>query len=196
MKKTSLYGALVFGSGFAALLYQVCWQRVLHTIYGTATQATAVIVSIFMLGLGVGAWLGGRVAQSRPNHLLPAFALCELLISILGAMSLRLSHAVSGWLAGGGVGAVALGCAAVLLVPTTCMGASLPLLATHALRFDGLPGRAVARFSAVNTLGAAASSVVCVVLLLGRLGLSGTVHLAAGINLVVALGAWRLWRRG
>ena len=52
-----------FISGFSALIYQVCWQRILFTGFGVDLTSITVIVSVFMAGLGVGAYFGGRIAD-------------------------------------------------------------------------------------------------------------------------------------
>lgn len=56
--------AIFFISGFSALIYQVCWQRLLFTGFGVDLTSITVIVSVFMAGLGVGAYFGGRIADA------------------------------------------------------------------------------------------------------------------------------------
>jgi MFS family permease len=58
-----LTGVLFFASGAAALFYQIAWQRTLFGWYGVDLDSVSVIVSIFMLGLGVGAIVGGWLAD-------------------------------------------------------------------------------------------------------------------------------------
>ena len=58
---------LFFLSGFPALIYQIVWQRALFTIFGVNVESVMVVVSAFMLGLGLGAvgecdWLSDRTA--------------------------------------------------------------------------------------------------------------------------------------
>ena len=50
----SVYYILFFFSGFPALLYQIVWQRALFTLYGVNIESVTIIVSVFMLGLGLG----------------------------------------------------------------------------------------------------------------------------------------------
>src|SRR5450756_915806 len=54
---------LFFLSGFPALLYQVVWQRALFTIYGVNIESVTVIVTVFMLGLGLGSLAGGWLSK-------------------------------------------------------------------------------------------------------------------------------------
>src|SRR5438876_10307285 len=60
-----------FVSGFAALLYQVIWQRLLVFFSGADVYAVRLIVTTFMAGLGLGNLVGRYVADgfSRRTHL-------------------------------------------------------------------------------------------------------------------------------
>src|SRR6266550_9260161 len=52
--------ALFFVSGFCSLLYQVVWTRMAFASFGIITPVLSVVLSVFMLGLSVGSWAGGR----------------------------------------------------------------------------------------------------------------------------------------
>ncbi len=66
--ETLLLSVLFLCSGMPALLYQIVWQRGLFSIYGVNSQSVVVVVSAFMLGLGLGSLLGGRLSARFPNH--------------------------------------------------------------------------------------------------------------------------------
>ena len=78
---------LFFVSGVAALVYQVCWQRLLFAAFGVDIDSVTIIVSVFMLGLGLGALVGGDLADRRPGWALRFFALAELGIGVFGLFS-------------------------------------------------------------------------------------------------------------
>jgi len=61
-----LFSLLFLCSGMPALIYQIVWQRVLFSIYGVNSQSVAVVVTAFMLGLGLGSLAGGRLS-ARPS---------------------------------------------------------------------------------------------------------------------------------
>jgi spermidine synthase len=173
-------------SGFAALLYQVVWQRTLFAIYGINIESVTVIVTAFMLGLGVGSLLGGWLSKDPKKPALLLFSLIEASIGLYGFLSLGLFRLV---------GSVTLGVPALVtfviafalvLLPTVLMGATLPLLVAHSVRRSGNVGRSVGVLYFVNTLGSAAAAGVAVFLLLGNLGQKGTVMLAGCLNLTVS----------
>src|SRR3954463_8883212 len=87
--------ALFFLSGFPALLYQIVWQRALFTMYGVNMESVTVIVTGFMLGLGLGSLMGGRLSKSKRFPLLVLFSAIELGIAVFGCLSMSLFHAVA-----------------------------------------------------------------------------------------------------
>jgi MFS family permease len=179
---------LVFcASGFAALLYQIVWQRALFTIYGIDTESVTMVVTAFMLGLGLGSLVGGRLSRDPRRPVLLYFALFELSIGVFGAGSLALFRHVGAATVMMSTWAIGLTTFAVVLVPTLLMGATLPLLVAHAVAASRNVGRSVGWLYFVNTLGSALASLVAVGFLLGTLGQQGTVLLAAGINAAVGV---------
>jgi hypothetical protein len=82
----------------------------------------------------------------------------------------------------------------LVLAPTMLMGATLPLLVGHMVRVSQNVGKSVGKLYFVNTLGSAAASFVAPLALLGSLGQSSTVRLAAILNASVSLGAFALHR--
>src|SRR5258708_12202018 len=77
-KDTLFLGLLFFCSGMPALVYQVVWQRVLFAIYGVNSQSVAVVVTAFMLGLGIGSLLCGYISQRFPTRCILIFGVAEL----------------------------------------------------------------------------------------------------------------------
>src|SRR5436189_6216027 len=83
MKKLA---ALLFGSGFCALIYQMVWLRQFRLIFGASTFATAAVLAIFMGGLGVGSAILGKRADAHPRPLV-FYGNLELLIALSAALS-------------------------------------------------------------------------------------------------------------
>src|SRR5436309_8687607 len=85
---------LFFFSGFPALIYQLSWQRTLFRIFGVNVEAVTIIVTAFMIGLGVGSVIGGWLTQNRRLAALPVFAITEILTGVFGIMSLTVFELV------------------------------------------------------------------------------------------------------
>lgn len=178
-----------FFSGFASLMYQVAWQRVLSTYYGVGSVATTIVVSVFLLGLGLGSLLGGRLAEHVIGRV-RAYVLVEAALGVFGLLSLPLLELIGRHTAGGSY-VVSLASTALFLgLPTLLMGATLPLLAKifSQLTRDFLGS--VGALYYVNTLGAGAGSLAASYGVISFLGLDWAVWLAAATNLVLAGAIW------
>jgi predicted membrane-bound spermidine synthase len=187
--------AVFFLSGFAALLYQVVWQRALYAIYGINIESVTMVVTAFMLGLGVGSVAGGAVSKRPDRPVLLLFAFAELGIGLFGFVSLDVFHAV---------GEVTLAMSPVatffvtfllVLVPTLLMGSTLPLLVAHLVRSSGNVGKSVGSLYFVNTVGSALASAAAVLYVMGHAGQAGSVRAAALLNVTVSLLAYVAHRR-
>jgi spermidine synthase len=178
---------LFFLSGFAALVYQVAWQRSLFAIFGVNIESVTLVVTVFMLGLGLGSLAGGALSRHPKRRLVLWFASIELAIGLYGAVSLDLFA----WIGEATLAATSLitGFATFLLLlpPTLMMGSTLPLLVTFAVRRSGQVGPSVGLLYFVNTLGSAAAAFATVLVLMRTLGLQRSVLTAAAINGTVAL---------
>jgi spermidine synthase len=187
---------LIFtASGAAALVYQVLWARWLSLVFGNTTTSVSIVLSSFMLGLALGSYLAGRWLPRIANPML-VYAYLELGIGLF-ALSFPWLSQLTDWVFIAIVNAdspliltllvrtvLAL---ALLVVPTTLMGATLPLL-TDFFRRDPHLTRSwkVGLLYATNTLGAALGTMVASFFLIELLGVRSTTLLAAALNFVVA----------
>ena len=190
-----LVAAIFVLSGFAALTYQVAWQRALFGIYGLNIESVTVVVTAFMLGLGIGSLAGGWAAARLRLDKLAVFAAAEAGICIYGACSLAI-FAWAGELTGPmGPAPLLLASFGLLLLPTALMGATLPLLVGHGVDRLGNVGIALSNLYFANTLGGAVAAIVAGVALMRWFGLGGTVWIAAAVNAAVCCLALVLRRR-
>ncbi|PCI39270.1 MAG: hypothetical protein COB53_03550 [Elusimicrobia bacterium] len=178
-------------SGIAALWYELVWIRELTLFCGHTTLAVSAVLTAFMGGLALGSVLVGRHADSVPRaRLLRLFAKLEIgaaltalltkpLLSFLGAAAL--SWGLASW--SGPARSIAYFSMAfgVLLVPTTLMGATLPVLTR---RFGE---RELAALYGVNTLGAVIGTATAGFALLPMIGVAKTMLCAAALNTVAAV---------
>jgi spermidine synthase/MFS family permease len=195
--------ALLFGSGFCALVYQTAWLRQFRLIFGASTFATAAVLAIFMGGLGLGSALLGKRADRHPRPL-RFYGNLELLISASAALSPLLLWVIAKvyFALGGSVVLGLFGASVVRLIlstlvlglPTMLMGGTLPAAARAVETNDDAGRRRLALLYGANTLGAVAGTLLSTFWLLERLGNRGTLFVAVGVNVVVALVA--RWRAG
>ncbi len=194
--------AAFFLSGASSLVFQSIWSRMLHLVFGGTSLATSTTVTAFMAGLGLGAYFAGRYAHriSRP---LRAYALAEGGVALFAIILPFLLNpegflsVVNAWLRDS-LGANSIGfmfarffCVfPILLIPTTLMGASLPLLSRHFVdreRAASEVGASVGALYAVNTFGAVLGVAMASFVLMPAIGVRGTNLVAVGANLLLAV---------
>lgn len=194
-------GVCFFLSGFAGLLYETVWLRQFAAIFGTSEAALGAILASYMGGLALGAWLAARW-QHRIKRPVLAYGLLELGVAggaLLVPFGLHAADAIRIAICGGqpelpaasGALEVCLDSALaflLILTPTACMGATLPLLARHA-EGSGNGERsdvsAIGLLYGINTLGAVLGTLTTAFFILPAVGLQGTVFVGAAVNLLV-----------
>jgi predicted membrane-bound spermidine synthase len=198
MSSRRLVLALFFFSGAAGLAYEIVWVRWAGTLLGSTVQATGVVVSVFLGGLGAGAWIAGRVAERLSTAaLLRLYGALELGIGITAPLVPAAFRALEPLVArmweSTFVPAAAAG--ACLLVPALLMGATLPVLVRW-LALQGAPApRQVSVAYGTNTMGGVVGVVAAGFWLLPAVGLARTAWTAAAINFGVGAVALALARR-
>lgn len=184
---------LFFCSGMPALVYQLTWQRALFRIFGINIESETIIVTAFMVGLGLGSLAGGWLSTCRKLNLLLILSAIESLIGIFGIVSLDLFDKVGALTIQLPLSGTAFVVFAIVVVPTVLMGATLPVLVGHLAKRNGNVGDTVGQLYFANTLGAGAACLLAVVTIFPFLGMQKAVYSAAATNLCVALGALIAW---
>ncbi|PIP83503.1 MAG: hypothetical protein CO113_15100 [Elusimicrobia bacterium CG_4_9_14_3_um_filter_62_55] len=197
---TRTVAGLFFLSGCASLIYQVVWMRMLIRVFGVTTLAVSTIIAVFMSGLALGAWLGGRRSGSDARGL-RTYSFLELGAALAGCAGTALLLQLPEWYAAVGGPSVfrpALRVtlsAAALLPPTMLMGATLPVLTRYVAEREESAGIGLAVLYGWNTLGAVVGMLGSGFVLLAALGEIRTVGCAVALNLVCALSARLASRR-
>lgn len=186
MMATLLLSLVFFLSGFSALVYQVVWQRVLTIYYGVGAVSITLIVTVFMAGLGLGAVIGGRFAD-RVRHRLVLYAVLEGLIGLFGLASLAILDFLGRRTAGVSLPWTFLCVSLFLIVPTTLMGMTLPLLTKIYNSLVSDFALSITRLYFINTIGAAVGSLVSAYALITFGGLDTALRVAAAVNGVAAV---------
>jgi spermidine synthase len=181
-----LYSVFVL-SGLSALIYQMVWQRSLLMIFGSNVESVAMVVAAFLMGLGLGSMAGGWLSKKPAMPLILCFGITELLIGAYGLVSLGLFRWVDAHVAAPGSVLTGLLAFALVFLPTLLMGSTLPLLVAQQVRAKSSAGEAVSTLYFVNTLGAALGAYMAAGWVLGGLGMSGAVRLAAMGNALAAV---------
>jgi spermidine synthase len=182
---------LFFLSGATALVYQTIWGRTLHLVFGTSQFAIATVLSAFMAGLALGGFWMSRHAD-RVRRPLLTYGLLELfigayalvfpvLLDLVTPIYLNFHRAADPSPLVYGLFQFAL-VGVLLLAPTTCMGATLPLLARFVTTRLGDAGDRVGLLYGVNTFGAVVGIGVAGFWLLPAAGLQLTTICAAVAN--------------
>src|SRR6185312_4459750 len=99
-RQTRVLCVLFFFSGAPALIYQLTWQRALFLIFGVNIESVTIVVTAFMLGLGLGSLAGGWLSKRRDIALLPLLAAIEFSIGAFGLISLGLFDKVGAFTIG------------------------------------------------------------------------------------------------
>jgi spermidine synthase len=179
-------------SGSTGLIYEVVWIRLLGLVFGHTVFAITTVLAAFMAGLAVGSFAAGRLIdrQARPLRLYGVLEIgvgfvclaVPLALPVLERIYLALAASLGGSLVTLTVAqfAVLFG---ILLVPTTLMGATLPVLTRFFVEDEDSLGRRVGFLYALNTLGAVVGTALAGYLLLPTFGMRGTVFLAVTINI-------------
>jgi spermidine synthase len=193
----AVLSGILFLSGVGALIFETLWLRLSGLAFGNSVWAAALILSSFMAGLALGNAIAAtsRIRRWRPLHL---YALLEVLVALLGC-TIVFGLPVLGellrpiWQMLWNYQPTLLGLRfivsfLILLVPTTAMGLTLPVLIEDPMLRETNFGRAIGFLYGSNTLGAVVGAVLGEGYLIAAFGVRGT-SLAAGLASCIAAGA-------
>ena len=181
-----------FLTGISSLIFEVVWTRLLLLSLGATPVAVSTVLGAIMAGMALGSLAGGRPWLRR-------YAPVVVYATLEGFAGLYAwaSPWVLSWVEAVPPTAGPFLAAVVLLPATVAMGASLPVLSRALSGETAAPAARVGRLYATNTAGACLGPVLAVFVLFPAVGLSWSLWLAGGLNLVVAGGLLlmrsRLW---
>lgn len=181
----ALIGIVFFVSGFATLVYQIAWQRLLTVYYGVGPVSIAVIVGVFLLGLGIGGLAGGWMAE-RVRRVALLYSALEVGLGLYGIASVPFLDLLGRTTAGSSYAWTALFSALFLLPPTVLMGATLPVIFKLYNRHSGQYLQSLSFLYFINTLGAATGALVASYVLISLFGLDGVIRTAVLLNFALA----------
>jgi len=199
---------MFFFSGWCGLLYQVVWVRMAFANFGIITPVLSVVISVFMLGLFIGSWLGGKwigpLTARTGISSITVYGMSELCIGLgafivpklfsLGASSLLPlgnMDSLRYLLLSGAVISISI------LPWCVCMGATFPLMMAFVKESD--PSREFHETSfsflyLANVLGAMCGTALTALVLVEVYGFSHTLWIAALFNFLIAMLSFKLGR--
>jgi spermidine synthase len=198
---TALLCAVFFLSGASALIFETVWFRQAGLAFGNSVWAGSLVLAGFMGGLALGNALAARFGD-RLRNAVRAYAYAELAIAVTGVGLVYLLPALGvalapwlrpllddPWL----LNTLRLLFAfLLLLIPSTAMGVTLPLLTRTFMAYDPRFGSVLGRLYGWNTLGAVTGAIVGEVYLTGAFGVRGAALTAGALNVIAAGVAWWL----
>jgi spermidine synthase len=185
-----------FLSGISGLIYEVVWTRMLILIFGSTTFAVSTILTAYMGGLALGSFLAGQYIDRSANPL-RVYGLLEIGIGLYGL--------AIAWIFSGLVPVYKVFWGSfhpsfyafslvrfilifiVLVIPTTLMGATLPVLSKFYAREQGKVGLRVGLLYALNTVGAVVGSFGAGFFLLPGVGVHNTTLIAVAVNILLGV---------
>jgi predicted membrane-bound spermidine synthase len=198
---------LFFLSGFCSLVYQVVWTRMAFASFGIITPVLSVVLSVFMLGLSVGSWAGGRLvpvwARITGCSAILFYAGVEFLIG-LGAVAVPKLFALGEriLLTSGETDSFrylslsALVLAASILPWCVCMGATFPLMMAYIREQDCHDTKSFSFLYLANVLGAMSGTFLTAIVLVELSGFRHTLWEAAAGNFTIAfIGVCLAWEQ-
>ncbi|MEK9628508.1 MAG: fused MFS/spermidine synthase [Nitrospinota bacterium] len=210
MQRSPIVYFLFFVSGITALIYEIVWTRMLTLVFGHTVFSVSVVLAAFMAGLGFGSYLFGyaidrlSLQNTDSSTALHFYGWIEILIFASGALlsllfanfadfyslfhsfipeSPTLQNLIK-----------IIFSFTLMLVPTTFMGATLPLISKYCVTQDNRIGTQVSLLYALNTLGAALGCLITGFFLMGTFGVLQTVLMAAAGNLLIGISALSIYK--
>ena len=187
---------LFFGSGACALVYQVMWLRLLALVFGVTVYAASTVLAGFMAGLGLGSFFAGRIA-SRLSRPLAAFGIAEVLVGLTAFVSpFALDALTDLWVAvhpslPDSLAAITVirfvVAFVILIVPTSLMGATLPLVIKSAVAQQDRVGGRIGMLYAINTTGAIVGALVAGFYFISEIGVALSFRIAAIANVAIGV---------
>jgi spermidine synthase len=196
---------LFFVSGFCGLLYQVIWTRMAFASFGVIPPVVSVVISVFMLGLALGSWAGGRwiglLVEKTGVAAMSCYALTEFCIGLGAFLVPRLFDIGQRALFGAGtmdsarylvLSALVLGFS--ILPWCILMGTTFPFMLAYIRKQDAAQTSGFSFLYVANVLGAMSGTLLTALVMIEYFGFRDTLRIAAAGNFLICLSAFLLGR--
>lgn len=180
-----------FVSGFTALLYQVAWQRILGLFSGSDVRSVSIVVASYLLGLGIGSWISsGFSDRLSSRQAIQVYGCCNFGIAAFAVSSRFLFYDLLflQWQPlSQSMALMLLMVFLSLLIPTTLMGLSLPLVTKAISHHAHQVAPRIGLLYGVNTLGSGAGALISGWYIIGTIGYEWTIYLGAALSTVIGI---------
>ncbi|WP_455209858.1 fused MFS/spermidine synthase [Kaarinaea lacus] len=182
-------------SGIASLTYQVTWVRLLGLSMGSTSASISTVLAAFFMGLAVGSYLAERITRNRINNL-TIYIYLEVIIGVSGLALLPVllnldSVMASMPILGSAISTKFAMTMVLLCIPTICMGATFPVMASILIRRHSEVGLRMSQLYSLNTAGAVFGAALAGFVFVPNWGLDGAIYIAFLINaFIVAMGLY------
>ena len=190
-----LFG-LFFLSGFCGLLYQIVWLRKAFSAFGVITPVLSVLLSVFMLGLSLGSWFGGKVIDRLSSRINPIifYGIIEALIGV-GAFAVPIFFKMGEnyLLTFGAANSTAYLFLSAIIITLSIlpwcffMGTTFPFMMAFVKRVDANNTTSFSFLYLANVVGAMSGVFLTAIVFIELLGFSKTLWIAALSNFTIAI---------
>ncbi len=198
----SVFFFLFAVSGFSGLIYESIWTHYLKLFLGHAAYAQTLVLAIFMGGMAIGSWVCS-IRSLRWRNLLLGYALAEGIVGLIALafhsvfvalLDISYDTVIPQMGSPALVDVFKWVLSALMILPQSILlGMTFPLMSSGIVRrFPQRPGRSIAMLYFTNSIGAAIGVLASGFLLIDLFGLPGTIRMAGGINILLALCIWML----
>ncbi len=194
-----------FITGLTGLAYELVWIRLLILVFGSTQFAVTTVLTTFMAGLALGSLLFGRVVD-RSSNPLKIYALIEIGIGIYCLLSPGIFDLVRdiylGSIASDEPGSVTAGfnlsqfslTFLALIIPTTLMGGTLPIIVKYLSSVKRKVGFNTALAYSINTLGAVTGCLAAGLFTLYFVGVKSSIYVAGVIDIIIGLAIYIIFK--
>ena len=190
---------LVFVVGMSTLGAEIAAARLMAPFFGASTIVWANTIAIVLVALSIGYWIGGRLADRRPDKA----SLCKLVLgaSVLLALVplvadpfLSLSVEAFDEVSVGAFAGSLFGVLVLVAVPVLMLGAVAPWAIRLKVPDVAHSGEVAGRLYAISTVGSLVGTFLAALLLIPLVGTQRTfLTFALALALVSSLGLGRRW---
>lgn len=176
-------------SGIASLTYQVVWVRLLGLSMGSTSASISTVLAAFFLGLALGSYLAEKITRNRIDNL-NVYIILELIIGLSGLLLLPVLLNLDAYIAAvpalsGSIVMKFVLTIVLLIIPTMCMGATFPVMASILIRRKNEVGVRVSQLYSLNTAGAVLGAALAGFVFVPNWGLDGAIYIAFVINICI-----------